>query len=210
MNLLTKNQIKILKVFREDIFEELTFKQIKEKSRQKSNNIPLLALREFKKDNLVSMKKTGNVTAYSLNLENNLTLSYLNLMNDIEINEGKVLPKRIMQELQARISKHSNFFILMIFGSYAKGRVTKKSDLDIAVIIEDENSRKEVTPYIETIKRREIIKIDYHIFTEKEFIEMLKTEPENVGKEIYRENVVYYGLIEYLNLIRRVKNGSNI
>jgi len=208
--MLTKNQIRILNVFIEDVFEELTFKQVKEKSGQKSNNITLLALREFKKDNLVNTKKTGNITTYSLNLKNNLTLSYLNLINDIEMNEIKALPKRIMRELQVRISKHSDFFILLIFGSYAKGKATKKSDLDIAVIVENENSGKEIITYIETVKRREIIKIDYHVFTEKEFLDMLKTEQENVGKEIYRGSLIYYGLIAYLNLIRRIKNGSGI
>jgi hypothetical protein len=77
--MLTKNQIKILKVFKEDIFKELTFKDIKRKSKQKSNNIPLLALNEFKKLNLVTTKKTADVTTYSLNFDNNLTLAYMNL-----------------------------------------------------------------------------------------------------------------------------------
>jgi len=208
--MLTKNQVKILKVFKEDIFKEITFKEIKQKSKQKSNNIPLIALREFKELNLVKSKKTADVTAYTLNLSNNLTLAYLNLINELDVLNNKTIPKKIMQELQDRISKHTDFFTLLIFGSYAKGTATKKSDLDIAVIVESEESKKEITPFIETIKRRELIKIDYYIFTEKEFLEMLTNEEQNVGKEIYRANFIYYGLIEYYRLVRRIKNEQPI
>jgi predicted nucleotidyltransferase len=208
--MLTKKQIDILNVFREDIFRELTFKEIKQKSKQKSNNISLLALNEFKRLNLVIPKKIADVTAYSLNLNNNLTLSYLNIINETIIFNNKTIPKKIMQELQDRISGFSDFFMLLIFGSYAKGSENKKSDLDIALIIESEESKREMAPYIETIKRREIMKIDYYIFTEKEFLEMLNNENQNVGKEIYRANLIYYGAIQYYKMIKRLKHEQNL
>ncbi len=208
--MLTRNQINILNVFKEDLFKELTFKDVKQKSNQKSNNIPLLALREFKRLELVKLRKTADVTTYCLNLDNNLTLAYLNLINETSIFKRKDFPKKIVSEIQERISKYTKFFILSVFGSYAKGTATKKSDLDIAVIVESEESKKEVAPLIETIKRREILKIDYYIFTEKEFLEMLTNEQQNVGKEIYRVNIIYYGLIQYYKMVRRLKNESNI
>ena len=208
--MLTKNQIKILKVFKEDIFKELTFKEIKQKSRQKSNNIPLIALNEFKRLNLIKSRKTANVTTYSLNLDNNLTLAYLNLINELVLFENKTIPQKIMQEIQERISKYTDFFTLLIFGGYAKGTATKKSDLDIALIVESEESKKEIHPFVETIKRRELLKIDYYIFTEKEFLEMLTNDQQNVGKEIYRESLVYYGSINYYKLIKRTKHESYI
>ena len=124
--MLTKNQIKILKVFKENIFKELTFKEIKIKTKQKSNNIPLIALNEFKKLNLVIVKKTADVKTYSLNLNNNLTLAYLNLINEAEIIQNKKIPFNILEELQKNISKYSNFFTLILFGSYVKKTQTKK------------------------------------------------------------------------------------
>lgn len=208
--MLTKNQIKILRVFKDDIFKELTFSEIKKKSKQKSNNIPSIALKQFKVLNLVKTKKTADITTYSLNLNNNLTLAYFSLINEIDILQNKSIPKNIMQELQDRISRYTGFFVLLVFGSYVKGTATKKSDLDIAIIVESKYSKKEIAPYIETIKRREILKIDYYIFTEKEFLEMLTSEQQNVGKEIYRDSLIYYGLIEYYKLIKRLKNETAI
>jgi len=203
--MLTKEQLNILSVFKKDIFSSLTFKQIKEQSKQKSNNIVQIALKEFQKQNIVKTKETGNVTTYQLDLGNNLTLSYLNLINELEVNNKK-FQKEILGEIQKRISKYTEFFILIVFGSYAKGKATEKSDLDIAVVIESEQTKKEITPFLETIKRREIKPTDYHIFTRNEFLEMLNADYENLGKQIYKNNLIYYGFISYCNMIRSRKN----
>ncbi len=205
--MLTKEQLKIFGAFRKDIFAHLTFKQIKEYCAQKSNNVVQVALKQFQEENLVNAQKTGDVNTYFLNMDNNLTLSYLSLINELEIYDNRKLPKKVLKEIQKRVSRHSEFFVLIVFGSYAKNKATRKSDLDVAVIVDCEQSKKDVAPHIETIKRREIIKIDYHVFTRKEFAEMLTMDDENVGKEIYRSNVVYYGLMEYYNMIKGIKGG---
>lgn len=203
--MLTKQQLAILGVFKKELFASLTFKQVKELSHQKSNNIVQIALREFKTQNLVITKAIGDVTTYSLNLSNNLTLSYLNLINNLEIQKRK-FPKEILLEIQKKISKQTPFFILIVFGSYAKNKATQQSDLDLAVIVESEPTKKEIAPFLETVKRREIKPIDNHIFTKEEFLEMLHAEPENVGKQIYKNNLIYYGFIEYCNMIRERRN----
>ncbi len=203
--MLTKQQLTILGVFRKDIFASLTFKQIKEESKQKSNNIVQIAIQQFKEQDLVKTKVIGDVTIYSLNLDNNITLSHLNLINDLEIQKRK-FPKEILSEIQRRISKQTNFFILIVFGSYAKNKATEKSDLDVAVIVESEQTKKEITSLLETVKRREIKPIDYHVFIRDEFIEMLRAEYENIGKQIYKNSLIYYGFIEYCYLIRGRKN----
>ncbi len=203
--MLTKKQLNILSIFKKDIFTSLTFKQIKQKSRQKSNNIVQIALKEFQKEDIVKTKKIGDVTTYFLNLNNNLTLSYLNLINESDINKSKI-PKNVLENIKYKIFKYTELFILIIFGSYAKSEATKKSDLDIAVIVESEHTKKEIAPFLETIKRREVIQIDSYIFTRTEFLEMLHTDLENVGKQIFKSNIVYYGYIPYCNLIKGTKN----
>ena len=64
--MLTKQQLNILGVFKKALFASLTFKQFKEESKQKSNNIVQIALKQFKDQDLVKTKATGNVTTYSL------------------------------------------------------------------------------------------------------------------------------------------------
>ena len=203
--MLTKKQLNILSVFKKKIFTSLTFKQIKQQSGQKSNNIVQIALKEFQRQNLVKTKKIGDVITYVLNIENNLMLSYLNLINESEINKSKI-PKETLLNIQNRIFKYTEFFILIIFGSYAKNKANKNSDLDVAVIVESDATKKNITPYLETIKRRELTRIDYHIFTRLEFLEMINADLENVGKQIFKDNIIYYGYISYCNLINEKKN----
>jgi len=202
--MITKEQFNILKVFKDNISKELTFRQVKMESRQKSNNVMQMALKKFQSLGITKAHKIGNVTAYSLNLQNNLTLAFLNLLNQKEIRDNRKVPKNILDEIQTRIFRCTRFFVLAVFGSYAENKATRKSDLDIAVIVCTEESRKETIPFIETIKRREVQDIDYHVFTEKEFIEMLESPEQNLGKEIYRKNIVYYGYINYLTIIRGI------
>ena len=203
--MLTKGQLSILSVFKKDIFAILTFKQIKQQSKQKSNNLVQIALKEFQKQNIVKTKETGDVTAYSLNLNNNLTVSYLNLINEPEINKSEI-PKEILDDIQNRIFKQTELFILIVFGSYAKNKATRKSDLDIAVIVESDHTKNEITPFLETIKRREVLQIDYHVFTRVEFLEMLRADFESVGKQIFKSNIIYYGYIPYCMMVKGVKN----
>lgn len=202
--MLTKEQIKILSIFRENITKKFTFKEIKEKSRKNSNNIIQLAIKKFKKFNIIKSDKIGNITLYYLNLDNNLTISYLTLIEQIKINNEKKLPKNILNSIQKNILKKTEFFIFLVFGSYVKGKATEKSDLDIAVLTQNKELKKEIIPYIETIKRRELLHIHYEVFTRDEFLEMLKVEQENVGKEIFRNNFIYYGAEQYHNLIKNV------
>jgi hypothetical protein len=58
---------------------------------------------------------------------------------------------------------------------------------------------------LETIKRRDTTRIDYHAFTRKEYLEMLKADYENLGKQIYNDNLVYYGYIAYCKLITKIR-----
>ncbi len=202
--MLTKEQVEILGVFRGNIAEKFTFKEIKEKSRKNSNNIIQLSIKNFKKLDIIKSEKIGNVILYSLNLDNNLTISYLSLIEQIKIKNEKKLPKKTLNALQKNILKKTEFFILLVFGSYAKGKATEKSDLDVAILMQDKALKKEIVPYIETIRRRELLHIHSEVFTGNEFLEMLKVEQENVGKEICRNSFIYYGGEQYYNLIKNV------
>ena len=197
--MLTKEQLNILSVFKMDILFGLTFRQIKQQSRQKSNNQVQIALSRFKKENLIKVEKVGNVSVFSLDL-NNTTLAYLNILNEHEIRKS-ALPTNVLENLKKHILKHTEFFILMVFGSYVKHKQTPKSDVDIAIIVESEQAKKEIIPYVETAKRREILPLDCHIFDKTEFLEMLSADFENLGKQIIKSHLIYYGFITYCNLI---------
>ena len=99
--MLTKKQVSILSVFKENLSESLTFKQIKQKSKQKSNSMIQGAVKEFLKQNILSVKQIGDVSVYTIMLTNT-SLSYLNLMNESEIEKSKI-PMPILEEIKSKL-----------------------------------------------------------------------------------------------------------
>ncbi len=206
--MLTAGQVNIFKAFSKDPFAPQTFKDIKKISGQNSNNMVQMAIRRFEDHAMVTSQKVGNVTRYLPNLANDLTVSTFNLINALEWQEEKDIPKDLLRDLVERISKQTYFFVLLVFGSHAEHKAKEKSDLDIALIVDSPKAKKDVLPYIETIKRREIIPLDAHVFTKDEFLSMLADEEANLGKEIYRKSKIYYGLTPYLLMISRSPYGN--
>jgi len=200
--MLTKEMLNTYNVFREDVFKPLTFKEIKRLAKKRSQNAMVLALDEFRRLGIVKTRKTGNVATYAANMDSSLALGYLEVLNGLEWHKEKKIPKRILQDIQERVFKYSEYFTLGVFGSHAVHEATPKSDLDIVLIVDSPQAKKEVIPYLETIKRREITPLDYHVFTRQEFLEMLIDDEENLGKQIYAKSKIYYGLIPYYHLVK--------
>ena len=90
----------------------------------------------------------------------------------------------------------SGFFVFLVFGSYAKGRPTKSSDIDIMFISNDENFEGK----IQNITSLLPIKTHVLVFTEEEFIRMKDSKKSNVVKEGMGNNMILYGIENYYRL----------
>ena len=196
--MLTKKQLGILKVFRENLLRRISFSDLKKELKEKSSSKLQRTILNFKEEDLIKIEKIGKTNLISLNYDNNKLFYYLSIFN-LESNAS--MPFNILCKIQQEILKETEFFSLVVFGSYTKGESTKKSDLDVALIIESDEIKNRIIPRINSIKRRELQRIDMHIFTRKEFLEMLRDEKENLGKEIVRNNFIIYGLINFYKLI---------
>ena len=95
------------------------------------------------------------------------------------------------------------FFIFAVFGSYAKGLETKKSDLDILLIIPS----KEACDIFESAMRKIYtpIKKSPIIITSDEFMEMIKGNKFNVGTEAKKHHVLLYGGEQWYGLVRKAE-----
>ncbi len=96
------------------------------------------------------------------------------------------------------------FFILVIFGSYAKETHNRKSDLDLLFILPS----KEKIPLFENALQKIYTKIKKNavIVTIEEFIEMIKKGNEfNVGNEAKKHHILLYGGEQWYNLIKTVQ-----
>lgn len=201
--MITKGQLKILEIFKRDLFRSLTFIELKEKLKESSNSKLQRAILNFKAENLINIKQIGKTNLISLNYLNNKLFDYFSILN---LESGKKIPLNIVYEIQESILKETEFFSLIVFGSFAEEKATKKSDLDIAVIVESQEVKNRIIPRINSFKRKSLREIDIHVFTREEFVEMLRDEKENLGKEIVKNHFVFYGMINFYKLILKEKN----
>ncbi len=204
-DILTAAQLHILAAFRKKLFSKLTFKDLKELAKTHSHSRLQNALSKFQKLQLTTKESVGDVTSYQLNLANNTTVVYLTLIDQQEIRKNDLL-FRLLSQTTGQVEKQTEFFTVLVFGSYAKGQATASSDVDIAIIVENDRTKQNVNPELGIAKRKSLPPADFQVFTRQEFIDMLRIEEENVGKEIARNNFIYYGAESFFKLINKVLN----
>ena len=89
--------------------------------------------------------------------------------------------------------------IVLVFGSYAKNKETKTSDIDLCIICDNEEKKKEFWNKLNLLS----LNLEIQEFTTKEFISMLEKRQNNVGHEIIKNNIILYGTENYYNLISK-------
>ncbi len=109
--------------------------------------------------------------------------------------------KLLLKDLLSYTSDY--FFIFAVFGSYAKGLETKKSDLDILLIIPSKESEGIFENAIRKIYAP--VKKSPIIVTSDEFMEMIKSNKFNVGTEAKKHHVILYGAEQWYALIRKAE-----
>ena len=206
--MLTKQQLKIFESFMKNAFREYAIKEVKKDSGEKSNNAISIALKKFKGEDLIKERAVGRSKLYVLNMENDLIFHYFALVN------SNKLPKSAMktiEQIKTEVNKYTSFFSIVVFGSYSMGKQKKDSDLDLAVFVENEEIKKKVQLALNSVNLKSIMKVDLHAIAQDEFLEMLKVDYANLGKEIARKHLsVYNPTIFYSILNKGVKNGFKL
>ncbi|VVB76338.1 Nucleotidyltransferase domain protein [Candidatus Tiddalikarchaeum anstoanum] len=206
--MLTQKQLILLSVFVPNLFKEYSFSELKRALAEKSNSVLQNALKQFKSENLVVERSMGTSKLYKINLDNNLVFDYIGI-----INKGKLSKQveRTISLIKEEVDKYTFFYSVVIFGSWAVGEERKDSDLDIAVFIEKDEDKKKVESALNSAEQKSLIKLDSHVISQDEFLEMLRLDEENLGKEIARKHlVVHNSKLFYSVLIKGVKNGFKL
>lgn len=194
METITKNQLKILNLFRKELFLRASIRKIMKKIESKSYQRVYEAIQILIAKKILISEKLGNINLISLNFsrETFINFSYL------DEQEGNKIPNysRLLE-----IKEISDYLILAT-GSYAKGNAKKNSDLDLVVIIPDKEKAVEIQKLIENATMLFVPEIHLYVFTKKDFVEMLKDKRENYGKEIIKNKVILKNAQIYYELIK--------
>jgi hypothetical protein len=201
----TKNKEKILKerqvidrVFLNKPWKSITYSDIQELSGKKSKSFIYSAINRLKQENLIEFKKIGKRTIiYNAKLNTTLSQTYWGFLNEYNSWNKKKIPFKIIENLRAKIP--TSFFCLIVTGSYAKDTYTSKSDLDVVIIsnIEPKTIYSELKLESET----SMPKVHLFVFKEQEFLSMLLDKKDNYGKEICKNNLIFYGGASYYSIL---------
>ncbi len=109
---------------------------------------------------------------------------------------AKVMLKDILSAVK------SHFFILVIFGSYAKGTQSKGSDIDILAIVQDKRDAKEIEHAVKkayTKARKSLNIVDINDLREM----MRDTDELNISNEAKKHHIILHGIESYYQIVRR-------
>ena len=203
--MLTKEEIKIIDLFRGDLFESYTIRKIMKNLSKKSYNWVFKAVKKLNKMEIINTKKKGHSNICSINLDNNLTLVYFSILEELNTSSKK-LPRKNISELIDSIPL--SYFTFIVAGSYATGKITKKSDLDVVILVEDKINVKKILTILKNKGELMIPEVHPYVFTKSEFLQMLLSDEENYGKMIFKKRLILFGAENYYLILKEAyKNG---
>jgi len=205
--MLTPKQIKIFEAFLRRPYKELTYKDIKNYSKEKSNSIIQKAIVKFLVEELVKKREVGNIILYTVNLENSTIFSYFDILIKEKMSN---LVKNSLKIIKEDIS-NIKFKSIVIFGSYAEEKQKEKSDLDIAIFVNSIEDKKNCELSLKSAELKSILRFDIHVITKDEMLQMLKDKHENLGKQIaYKHLAIQNPMVFYSILAEGINNGFKI
>lgn len=168
--------------------KECYLREIAKKTNYSTSSISR-QLNMLKNSGILIERKSGKELMYSLNFKNNITLKLCELVEAQRLEkfygihrEMKIILKDFLEKI-----KDENLVNVTVFGSIAKEKYTKESDVDILVITNRKRDfAKEIRKiYTEYGKNLSVINM-----TKKEF---KKKKCEPIIKEIIKDNLVLFG-----------------
>ncbi len=126
-----KKTYKMLNIFAKNPVLKFPFKDIKRLSKSKSESYTYNSLKDFVNADILIQEKVGNILLYSVN-NNSKAATYLAIASEYEAWNKKQIPYKDIENLISKIP--TNLFTLLITGSYAENKQTKRSDIDIVII----------------------------------------------------------------------------
>jgi predicted nucleotidyltransferase len=153
------------------------------------------AIKFLEKEGIIELRRAGNT----------LICKFNNKFNDLVFKAEYIRREVLFKDrnfliIYNRLSELSFPFILLLFGSHAKGAATKHSDIDLLLISYEDNAKE-----IETQINLFPYKIHLTCVTYDDFIRMLKSKEFSVVSEAIKKNVLLVGIEEYYRILKNVR-----
>lgn len=201
--MLLATELKILQVLFEDFTRQYTIREmalrLKSPYPQVHRGVQLLYKR-----GLVFKREQGKSCVLSLNFEKQCDEYIL-----VELERRKVLLDKYSRlKLLSYDLERLPFmqYMCILFGSYAAGKATQGSDIDVLFVIPDTYDYATFEKMVRGVLTSSLV--DMQITTEQGLVEMWNTAGKfNVGNELLKKHIVLYGAEAFLRLRRKWYGG---
>lgn len=184
------NKLNIVMALIEKSNEQITINRLSQELGIDYKNVYNI-VKKLERDNLVYLKKIGNAYNCILNKKVHPAIFEAEFKR-----RNNLLKKKFFKVLNDKLSKLNFPFIALIFGSYAKGRETKTSDIDLMVISE-KNRDNEIQRTISLLPQNiHLISLNF-----EEFNSMAKSKEFNVVSEALSHNIILIGIEDYYRML---------
>jgi hypothetical protein len=205
--MITETQLKIFGVLARKPFAEYTRNQIKQESKEKSNNSLALFINQLKREEVILEKKVGKSGLLTLNLDNDLTYQYIALCNNSRINGAA---KQTLAALKDEIGEITQFYSMVLYGEEISAEKNKeknkKSNINIAVFIEDETKKEEIETTLGRAKSKLLADVNVRVILKAQMIEMLASRNDNLGKQIAQIHIAVHNHQIFYEIIKEEMN----
>ncbi len=190
------NNLTVLKLFVDNKDKTFTIKKVSEALRI-NYRIAYEEVMRLEKEDLLKITKAGNSKICRFNYK------YCSKIVEIEdVRKAELFKNKNIKLIYKRIKEIKNpFYTLIIFGSYANKTNTKHSDIDLCLITDN----KEINREVDSILSITPLNIHFNDFNSEHFLSMLKSKELNVGNEIFKNNIILYGIESFYELVNNVK-----
>ena len=199
--------LKIMELLRMNLNKGMTILEISKKLkigyRPAYNHI-----NEMMKEGIITTKTVGHAKQSFLNLKNEKCrhiLGEVAIVRKAKLYKKNAKLQSILEGLVSKIiEKHfSQVHAILLFGSYAKNKADKSSDIDILFIVSDMKNRKlkeSIERVSATFHYSHKMQISPVISDTREFKKMLKDDNLNIGKEALDYGIPLLGAEQFWRL----------
>ena len=195
----TKTQIKIMEIFVSKINKRFSINEIS-KMLKKPYALIHRSVQELIKNKLIYADEKKLL---SINYKENLT--ELSFIESIRTKNSLMKEKSVFLFAGDCLKEiKEDFFILLIFGSFAEKK--KFNDLDIIIILDNQSKIEQIEKIAKNIASNFSFKIDLHILSKESAYEMFsKREQINILNESLNKHLIVFGGENYYKILSHAR-----
>lgn len=192
--------VEILKLLTSNLTRDFTILKIAQRT-GKTNRLTYSTVKKLEKERMITIQEKANLRLCKLSLENPQMIALIESLRWVDFTRKRSDVGLLVSDIVSK--SELPYFTLVVFGSYARGTMTKRSDLDMLLVIPDRKFEDTIETAVKSARALSNVSVHDVVVTYTEFAEMLRETKINVAKESLEARYIGYGAEAFYTLLRR-------